>query len=125
MASKSGSQTSSTTTTEQKDQRVTATDSAIALGAGAQLSVTDQFSDNVLDAFNKIVSLAESAGVTAIGFAKDAQKATETALEKVSERAAQSEEIENANRIALVRIVTVFAFGMVIALAFPAIKGKK
>lgn len=103
--SDSGSSSSTSTTTQQVDDRVTAEGQGIAVGGSGQLIVTDEFSDNVLDAFNNILDLAKNAGIVATGFAQNAQKVTETALEKVTERAEQTEEMQNANAAILVKVV--------------------
>jgi len=104
-ASASSSKSSSSSSTQQIDDRVTAADQAIAVGGSGQLNVTDEFSDNVLDAFNNILDLAKNAGVVATGFATEAQKATENAMNKVTERASQSEEIQNSNAVILRNVV--------------------
>lgn len=74
-SSKSSSKSSTVTTTEQQDERVTATDFAIAIGADANLSgaTLQQVTPEIAAAFDRTIQLAEqgfklaeSAGLAAI-----------------------------------------------------------
>lgn len=119
------SNTNTSSTTEQKDQRVSATDNAVALGAGATLSANDEFSDNVKEAFDELIKLTRDVGMVAIGFAEKAQGVTESALGTVANRAEKSEEIENADKVFLLRALSIAGIGVIGVIAINLIqKGK-
>ena len=86
MPGSGGSKSSSTNTTQTttQDNRVAASDSAIALGNGATFNYTDQFSPEVRAAFDELVGLARDAGVVATGFAEKAIQSNEKALDSVT-----------------------------------------
>jgi len=61
-SSSSSTSTTSLTETINADQRVAADNSALALGAGASLEINQQFSQDVKEAFIKLIDLAAGAG---------------------------------------------------------------
>lgn len=62
-----------TTTTEQFDQRAMAESGAIAIGGGSDIdyTYTDEFSDNVANAFEALLDFATEAGAVAADFASE------------------------------------------------------
>lgn len=78
--SSSSSTSTATTSTENYDQRVGAEGGGVALGQGATLQVSDQFSDNVARAFNQLVSLATDAGRLVMESNAGLQETTEKVL---------------------------------------------
>jgi hypothetical protein len=66
--SSSKSETRTSSTTQQTDSRVGATDGGIAIGAGANVSLTDQFPAEAVQVFNKLIELTD----TSIQSARDA-----------------------------------------------------
>lgn len=64
MGSKSSSKT--VTTTEQYDQRILAEQGSIVIGTGAEATYLNEFSDNVAEAFIRIVDFAAGAGDVAV-----------------------------------------------------------
>lgn len=118
------SSSSSTTSTNQEDKRVTASDSAIAIGAGGTLQITDEFSDNVKEFGIQLLEFAQGAGEAAIEFANKAQDTTQESLDRVAERAKQAEGIENAEKKALLQIVSIVGLGTLGGIVILAVKKK-
>lgn len=122
----SSSESSNSTSTTTQDNKVSATDSAIALGTNAQFNYSDQFSDNVKSAFSDLITLAENAGLTAIGFANNAIQANQNAVKNAQDTAARSQDLNALGSGVLVKdIVPMLIIG---ALGFGAIaifKGMK
>ena len=79
-SSSSESSSTSSTATSNYDQRVGAEGGGVALGQGATLQTTDQFSDNVAKAFNQLVSLATDAGRLVMESNSGLQATTEKVL---------------------------------------------
>ena len=79
-SSSSESSSTSTTSTSNYDQRVGAEGGGVALGQGATLQTTDQFSDNVAKAFNQLVNLATDAGRLVMESNAGLQRTTEDVL---------------------------------------------
>lgn len=132
MGSKGGgssSESSNSTSSNSEDNKVSATDNAIALGKDSEFSYHDEFSDNVKDAFSDLVMLAGDAGIAALGFANAAINANEGALDLVATRAKQAEDAENLEDGILIRdimpmlILGVLGFGAIFA--YTSVKGKK
>lgn len=89
----SESSSSSSTSTTTQDNKVSATDNAIALGNESQFTYTDQFSDNVKSAYLELLNLAREVGQTAIGFAQEAVKANENAVKTVTDNSQKTQEL--------------------------------
>jgi adenine-specific DNA methylase len=119
--SKASSSSSTSSSTTQVDDRVTAADQAVAVGGNGQLIVTDEFNDNVKDAFLRVVELVENAGIVATGFAEKSIGATEKALQAVAERATISESRENANAVTVTRLAM---FAGIAGVAFIVLNSK-
>ena len=89
----SSSESSNQTQSVTEDNKVSATDNAIALGNEAQFTYTDEFSDNVKQSFNELVALMRDTGKIATEFAEKAIATNEAALKTVAENAQKSEEL--------------------------------
>lgn len=132
MGSKGGgssSSSSNSTSSTSEDNKVSATDNAIALGKDSNFSYQDQFPDNVKEAFSELVALAGDAGLAAIGFANSAINANKDTLALVAARAKQAEDAENLKDGVLVKdifpmlILGVLGFGAIFA--FKGMRLKK
>lgn len=132
MGSKGGgssSSSSNSTSSTTQDNKVSATDNAIALGTSSQFSYQDQFPDNVREAFSELVNLAGDAGLAAIAFANQAINANKDTLSLVATRAKQAEDAENLKDGVLIKdifpmlVLGVLGFGAIFA--FKTMKRKK
>jgi len=132
MGSKGGgssSSSSNSTSSNSEDNKVTATDNAIALGKDSNFSYQDQFPDNVKEAFSELVQLAGDAGLAAIGFANQAINTNKDTLELVAARAKQAEDAENLKDGVLIKdifpmlVLGVLGFGAIFA--FKGMRLKK
>lgn len=82
----------STSTSSTSDNRVGAEGGSIAVGAEAQISIHEEFSDNAVAAFEQLAGITQDS-IQQIGSAlSTVQKSSEVALQAVSERRAQEEE---------------------------------
>ena len=89
----SSSSSTNTTSTTTQDNKVSATDSAIALGNSSSFVYTDEFNDNVAKAVDSLIGLARDAGLVASSFATKAIQSNEKALEAVAQNGQRSQEI--------------------------------
>lgn len=127
--SKSSSESSNSTSSNSEDNKVSATDNAIALGKDSSFSYVDEFSDNVKDSYNELVQLAKDAGIAAIGFANTAIETNQDTLELIATRAKQAEDAENLKDGVLIKdifpmlVIGVLGFGAIFA--YKNVKGKK
>ncbi len=125
----SNSESNTSTSSNSEDNKVSATDNAIALGKDSQFSYVEEFPDNVKAAFTELIDLAKDAGLTAIGFANEAIKANSDSLQLVATRAKQAEDAENLKEGVLVKdifpmlVVGVLGFGAIFA--YKSMKVKK
>lgn len=125
----SSSESSNSTSSNSEDNKVTATDNAIALGKDSNFSYIEEFPDNVRESFSELVQLAADAGLTAIGFANQAIKSNSDALDLVATRAKQAEDAENLKDGVLIKdifpmlVLGVLGFGAIFA--FKSMKVKK
>ena len=122
--SASSSSSSNTTSTTTQDNKVSATDNAIALGNQASFQYTDQFSDNVRTAFEEILQLARDVGQTAIEFANKAVETNEKAVEQVAQRAQNAEENANLKDQIIVKNLIPYIGIALIALSLTISGGK-
>lgn len=127
MAKSGGSSSSSTNTTSTttQDNKVSATDSAIALGNEAQFSYSDQFPDNVKEAFNELVGLVRDAGQAAQDFASKAIQANESSVQKVQETSQAAIDAVNLKDQALLKSLIPYVGIASIIFAFSFVKGGK
>jgi len=125
-SNESDSESSNSTSTTTQDQKVSATDSAIALGQGATLNYTDQMSDNVLAAVKELIQLTRDAGETAYNFATNSISTSKDAMEKVSEQAAQSVDAATLQKEQILKNFIPYAGVALIVFVFAfSKKGKK
>lgn len=125
----SNSEANTSTSSNSEDNKVSATDNAIALGKDSQFSYVEEFPDNVKAAFTELIDLAKDAGLTAIGFANEAIKANSDSLQLVADRAKRAEEVENLKDGVLVKdifpMLVVGVLGFAAIFAYKSMKVKK
>jgi len=83
---------SSSTSTNTEDNKVSATDNALALGKDSSFSYSNDFSENVKEAFEELVQLSRDTGIAAMGFAQQAIQSNEKNVETMAARATTAEE---------------------------------
>lgn len=132
MGSKGGgssSSSSNSTSSTSEDNKVSATDNAIALGKDSQFSYVDEFSDNVAKAFSDLVDLVRDGGSVAVDAVNNAVSSNERAMQLIAERAKQAEDAENLKDGVLIKdifpmlVLGVLGFGAIFA--FKTMKRKK
>jgi len=113
------SKSKSSTSTQQEDNRVIATEGGVALSKGATLNFSNEFSSEVQEAFNSIVDLARDTGTAA----KDiALKSIANSSATVSEISTVRREANSGQSEVLERIAPFVAVGFV---AFALMKKKR
>lgn len=124
---KSSSSSENTTSTTTQDNKVSATDNAVALGNEASLTYTDQFSDNVKAAFEELVGLARDAGIVAAEFAQKSIAANQDAINKVADQSKQSVDAANLQGSTILKSFVPYAGVALVVLTFALAqkKGKK
>lgn len=124
--SKSSSSSTNTTQTTTQDQKVSATDSAIALGQGAALNYTEQFPDNVAAAFGELIQFARDSGEVAINFAKTAISNNQAAMQTVADQANKSVDAATLQKETILKNFIPYAGVALIVFVFAfSKKGKK
>lgn len=121
----SNSESTNTTSTTTQDNKVSATDNAVALGNEAVLNYTEQFPDNVKEAFDELVGLARDAGLTAIGFAKEAISANQKSVDAVQTTSKNAIDAANLKDAALLKSSIPYIAAVAVAYFIFTRKGKK
>lgn len=84
MGGGSKSSSASTTQSNSEDNRAAGDNGAIVLGKDASVNIQDQFGDNVLNAFNGLISLAKDAGSLVIKNADQANQQAQSSVDAVT-----------------------------------------
>jgi hypothetical protein len=118
------SESSSSTSTSNQDNRVGADNGALALGQGAQLQINEDFPDNVALAFNKLIELAQGAGSIVQDSSKSNQSLTEAAIQAL---AAQRQVETNSQAFTFNKALPYIVVGAiaVVIVIYSFKKGKK
>jgi hypothetical protein len=124
--SKSSSSSSNTTQTTTQDNKVSATDNAVALGNEAVLNYTDQFSPEVRAAFADLVGLVRDAGIVATGFASQAVQSNEAAMDRLADQAKASVDAAALQKETILKSLIPYAgIALIISVFAFSKKGKK
>lgn len=121
----SNSESTNTTQTTTEDNKVSATDNAIALGNSATLNYTENLPDNAVQVFNELVGLAKDAGLVAIGFAKEAISANQKSVDAVQNTSKNAIDAANLKDAALLKSAIPYIAAISIAFFIFTGKGKK
>lgn len=78
----STSKSTTTTSTEQKDQRVVAETGSSVIGPEARVTIHNEFSETVADAFNSLIDFASDIGSAAVGQAEQVQQSLSDELQR-------------------------------------------
>lgn len=121
----SNSESTNTTQTTTEDNKVSATDNAIALGNSATLNYTENLPDNAVQVFNELVGLAKDAGLVAIGFAKEAISANQKSVDAVQNTSKNAIDAANLKDAALLKSSIPYIAAIAIAFFIFSGKGKR
>ena len=102
--SSSKSKSTTTTKTEQYDQRILAEHGATVIGTGATIDIYDEFGENVANAFTELIEFAGAAGREAI---EQSEKTQETLASQLTQE--QTPVISVLNKILPVVIIAVLS----------------
>jgi hypothetical protein len=122
----SSSSSSNTTSTTTQDQKVSATDNAVALGPYATLEYVDQFSPEVRAAFADLVGLVRDAGIVATSFASKAVESNEAAMDRLADQAKASVDAASLQKETILKSLIPYAgIALIISVFAFSKKGKK
>ena len=116
--SSSKSDTSSTTQSTSEDNRVAGDNGALVLGKNAGVQINDQFSDNVLKAFQDTIQLVRDTGKNAIDSTQQVTAATQQTLSAVTtalerQQNGSTTTFTDMIPLILISVVAVIIFGMI------------
>ena len=124
--SKGESSSSNSTSTTTQDNKTSATDNAVALGNAATLNYTDQFSPEVLTAFEQLVGLAKDALTGAKDFASQSVLVNESAMNKVADQAQASVAAATLQKETILKSLIPYAgVALIVSVFVFSKKGKK